>query len=174
MNGFVKDALKGVYFFDEGRFGLQSSLCRVWAKKGSAYSVKVKQGYKNFYIYSSVEPKTGDLFSLFLPFVNTEMMQIYLDEFSKTIGSNKILLIMDQAGWHKSKALIVPDNIIIWYLPPYSPELNPIERLWKQIKQNTLYNRLYTSLNQLENAVQKYFDTFTNEMLAQLCACSYI
>jgi len=111
---------------------------------------------------------------LLLPFVNTEMMQTYLDEFSQSLGEKEIILIMDQAGWHKSKDLVVPKNIDIWFLPPYSPELNPVERLWKMIKKNTLHNRLYDTLKQLEKAVVDYFDTLTQEVMRQLCACSYI
>ena len=119
-------------------------------------------------------PGDGDSFHLLLPFVNTEMMQIYLDEFSQSLGEKEIILIMDQAGWHKSKDLVVPKNIDIWFLPPYSPELNPVERLWKTIKKNTLHNRLYDTLKQLEKAVVDYFDTLTQEVVRQLCTCSYI
>ena len=102
------------------------------------------------------------------------MMQIYLDELSQSLGEKEIILIMDQAGWHKSKALVVPKNVDIWFLPPYSPELNPVERLWKMIKRNTLHNRLYDSLKQLEKAVVEYFDTLNSEVLMKLCTCSYI
>jgi len=136
--------------------------------------VKVKQGYENFYVYSAVASRTGDQFSLLLPFVNTEMMQIYLEEFSKSLGQEKAILIMDQAGWHKSKDLVAPANIEIWLLPPYSPELNPVERLWKHIKQNVLHNRLYDTLKQLEKAVLDYFDIIDEQLLIKLCACSYI
>jgi transposase len=102
------------------------------------------------------------------------MMQMYLDEFSASLGNEKSILIMDQAGWHKSKALNIPANIDIWFLPPYSPELNPVERLWKFIKFNTLHNRLYDSLSQLEKVIVAFFGTLTNEMLMKLCSCSYI
>ncbi len=102
------------------------------------------------------------------------MMQIYLDELSQSLDGKEIILIMDQAGWHKSKDLAVPKNVEIWFLPPYSPELNPVERLWKMIKRNTLHNRLYDSLKQLEKAVVEYFDTLTSEVLMHLCTCSYI
>lgn len=165
---------KPVYCFDEGRFGLQSSLCRKWAQEGSACTGKIRQNYQNFYAYSAVAPSEGDGFHLLLPFVNTEMMQIYLDELCQSLGEKEIVLIMDQAGWHKSKDLVVPKNVDIWFLPPYSPELNPVERLWKMIKINTIHNRLYDSLKQLEKAVIDYFDTITPEVLRQLCACSYI
>ncbi|HPV27815.1 MAG TPA: IS630 family transposase [Bacteroidales bacterium] len=174
MNSQSDSSRKPVYFFDEGRFGLQSSLCRKWAKKGVPCTGKVRQSYQNFYVYSAVAPGDGDSFHLLLPFVNTEMMQTYLDEFSQSLGEKEIILIMDQAGWHKSKDLVIPKNIDIWFLPPYSPELNPVERLWKTIKKNTLHNRLYDTLKQLEKAVVDYFDTLTQEVVRQLCTCSYI
>lgn len=109
-----------------------------------------------------------------LPHVNTEMMQIYLDEFSADLGDSKAVVIMDQAGWHKSNDLVVPDNIEIWFLPPYSPELNPVERLWKAIKHKTVHNRLYDSLSHMEIEVAKCLCSFTKDSLAKLCACSYI
>jgi len=68
-----------VFFFDEARFGLQTSLPRIWALSGEPLQIKVKQAYQNFYIYGSVEPKTGENFSLFLPWVNTDMMNLYLE-----------------------------------------------------------------------------------------------
>jgi transposase len=124
-----------IMFFDEGRFGLMSSLKRLWSEKGKSCEVKVKQGYKNFYVYTSVDIRNGESFSLLLPEVNTKMMNLYLEELSKEYKDKKILLIMDQAGWHKSKKLKVPENIEIEYQPPYSPELNPVERLWKRLNQ---------------------------------------
>jgi transposase len=116
---------------------------------GKPLQVKVKQAYQNFYVYGSVEPKTGENFSLFLPWVNTEMMNLYLEQMSQVYENEEIVVIMDQAGWHKAKDLVVPDNIDIIYLPPYSPELNPIERLWKYMKTNYIHNRVFESLKQM-------------------------
>ena len=93
---------------------------------------------------------------------------------SKSLDGKEIIMIMDRAGWHRSKDLIVPRNIEIWFLPPYSPELNPVERLWKVIKRNTQHNRLYESIEELEKEVIDYFEMLTPEVLKQLCACSYI
>jgi len=118
-------------FFDEGRFGMRTTLSKAWTERGTPYTVKVQQGYQNFYVYSSVSPEDGADFSLLMPEVNTEMMNVYLRELSEAFKYSIILLIMDQAGWHKSKDLDSYDNIEIIFLPPYSPELNPIERLWK-------------------------------------------
>jgi len=174
INAQSECSRKPVYFFDEGRFGLQSTLCRKWAKRGAPCTGRVRQSYKNFYIYSAVAPSSGDDFHLLLPFVNTEMMQTYLDKMSKSLDGKEIIMIMDRAGWHRSKDLIVPRNIEIWFLPPYSPELNPVERLWKVIKRNTQHNRLYESIEELEKEVIDYFEMLTPEVLKLLCACSYI
>ncbi len=155
-------------------FGLLSTINRKWAKKGVPCTVKVKQGYENLYVFTSVNPKTGEQFSLLLPYVNTDMMQIYLDELSATNADKRLILIMDQAGWHKSKKLVIPENIEIWFLPPYSPELNPVERLWKAMKQEIIHNRVYENLKYIEDAIVNYIQNIKNNNLKQLCHCSYI
>jgi len=114
---------------DEARFGTHSKLGHGWFETGSRTSVKVKIGYKNFYIYGCAAPITGKNFMLLLPKANTACMNIFLSELSKEWGDRKVILVVDSAGWHKSKDLVVPNNIKLVYLPPYSPELNPIERL---------------------------------------------
>ena len=163
-----------VFFFDEARFGFQTSLTKVWAMSGKPLQVKVKQAYQNFYVYGSVEPKTGENFSLFLPWVNTEMMNLYLEQMSQVYENEEIVVIMDQAGWHKAKDLVVPDNIDIIYLPPYSPELNPIERLWKYMKTNYIHNRVFESLKQMMALMVDVFAELKTDMISSLCHCSYL
>ncbi len=163
-----------VFFFDEGRFGLQSTVMRIWAEKGKPLEIKVKQGYKNFYIYSSVCPHTGDSFSLFMPEVNTDMMSCYLKQLQKAFPDKQIILIMDQAAWHTSDDVMEFDNIKIRLLPPYSPELNPIERLWRWLKKEKIHNRIFKSLDDMMNALEIEFKNLTHLRLKSLCACSYL
>jgi len=111
---------------------------------------------------------------LFLPWVNTEMMNLYLEQMSIAYENEEIVIIMDQAGWHKSKDLIVPDNIDIIYLPPYSPELNPIERLWKYLKTNYIHNHVFASLKHMMDNMVCVFDNLDVEMVASLCHCNYL
>jgi transposase len=162
-----------VFFFDEGRFGLQSTLARVWAKRGVPLPAKVRQGYKNFYTYSAVSPQTGDSFSLFLPEVNTQMMNIFFEEFAKAYSGKDILMVLDQAGWHKAKDLDVPNNITLKYLPPYSPELNPIEKLWQWLRKEALHNELFESLNEIMTVLEREFRQLLPQRFKQLCHCSY-
>ncbi|MCC8398182.1 MAG: transposase [Rickettsia endosymbiont of Labidopullus appendiculatus] len=91
--------------------------------KGSRTQVKIKIGFQNFYVYSAVNPITDD-FSLMMPNVNTMSLNMFLAEMSKHIGDRKAIVVMDCVGWHRAKELVVPANIEILYLPPYSPELN--------------------------------------------------
>jgi len=134
----------------------------------------LKVGYKNFYLYSGVDIRDGDNFNLILPKVDTDHMNTFLSELSKEYPSDKIALIMDGAGWHKSKALKIPDNIIIFYLPPYSPELNPVERLWLYIKNNTLANKIYKNLEDLETVICEFVKELQNEVVKNICTASYL
>lgn len=163
-----------VMFFDEGRFGLRSTTMRVWAEKGKTLTVKVQQGFKNFYGYSSVCPFNGENFSLILPDVNTETMNYYLSELSQFYSNKRLILIMDQAGWHRSKELKIPKNIKILFLPPYSPELNPIEKLWEWIKKECTHNIFHNSLEELMDAVSKEFMNISKPNYKKLCNCSYL
>lgn len=167
--------MKGLFFFfDEGRFGLQSTLFRMWAKRGTPLPVPVQQGFQSFYIYSCVAPQSGDAFSLFLPEVNTEMMALFLKELSCAYSCTSLVVVLDQAGWHKAKALQVPQNISLLFLPPYSPELNPVERLWKWLRKEVTHNRIFASLHEMMNALEKQFQSLTPQHFSQLCRCSYL
>lgn len=136
--------------------------------------MKTKQGYENFYIFSSVSPETGDSFSLFLPEVNTVTMNIYLKQMEKELFGKKIMIIMDQASWHKSDALIVPSNIQIRFLPPYSPELNPVEKLWWWLRKEVTHNRVFNNLDEMSDQLEKEFVKLTPNFLTKLCGCGYL
>lgn len=163
-----------VLFFDESRFGTHSKIGCGWFECGTRPQVPLKIGYKNFYLYSGVDIKDGSNFSLILPKVDTEHMNVFLSELSKEYSSDKIAVIMDRAGWHKSKALKVPENIAILYLPPYCPELNPVERLWLYIKNNILANKLYDTLEDLELVLCEFMSGLQNDVVQNICKVSYM
>lgn len=101
-------------------------------------------------------------------------MNIFLAEFSKFVKDKRVAIIMDGAGWHKSEKLKIPKNIRIIIQPAYSPELNPIEKLWQYIKDHTIKNRIYITLKELENSVCKFVRTLNNKIIKSVCAISYI
>jgi transposase len=165
---------KEFFFFDESRFGTHSKIGHGWFKKGSRTTTPMKLGFKNFYLYTAVKPISGESFSYLLPQVNTECFNAYLCELAKAMTGRKLVLIMDGAGWHKSNSLIIPDNIEIMYLPPYSPELNPVETLWEHIKRHTIKNKIYDTLNELEEAICTFILGLTQQDIASICKADYL
>lgn len=131
----------------------------------------MKLGFKNFYLYSSLNPDSGKHHTLLLPYVNTDCMNIYLEELSKDIKTRnkEAVVIMDGAGWHKSDSLKVPDNIKIEILPPYCPELNPVERFWQYIKNHTIKNKVFDSLEEIEDVVCKFVQCLSPEIVKNIC-----
>ena len=101
-------------------------------------------------------------------------MNIFLREFAKVNRNQKIAIVMDGAGWHKSGKLIIPKNIRIIILPPYSPELNPTEKLWQYIKDHTIKNRIYKTLHELEDAVCEFVKMLTPEIIRSVFNVNYV
>lgn len=166
---------KRVFFFDESRFGTHSNIGHGWFRKGSRTLVKVKLGFQNFYLYSAVDPKCGNDFTLMLPRVNTDCLNLFLSEMSEAFAGQQIIIVMDGAGWHKSQDLVIPSNIEIMYLPPYSPELNPVERLWLYIKSHTIKNAVYDTIEILEDAISDFIVQHVNpELLKTVCNVNYV
>jgi putative transposase len=119
-------------------------------------------------------PETGEDFTLSLPYVNTKTMNRFLEEFGTYLNGRKCILVMDQAGWHCSKELQVPPSVDIVHLPPYSPELNPVERLWDWLKRNAIRNRFFDALVEVMDAVDDQVRLFTPELLRSMCVCEYL
>ena len=138
-------------FQDEARFGLISDIRRCWCPVPVRPVCPSMVSQENMYVYGTVSLPSGQFESLILPRCDTDCMQIFLDEVSSRHSNEKILMITDRAGWHKSKSLNVPENIRLYFLPPYSPELNPVEHIWDELKEKGFHNRVFRSLDILED-----------------------
>jgi len=147
---------------------------RVWYRKGTRLIAHVKPGYRNFYLYAAVNPLTGESFTLQLPKVNTEMMNLYLAHLRQAFGTRQMVVVLDQAGWHRSKGLLQPDGIELQPLPPYSPELNPAEKLWQWLRRHVCRNRIFETLDALEEALLTAWQELTPSFMRSLCHCSYL
>ena len=102
-------------------------------------------------------------------------MNAHLMFISEHVGLNRqVVLVLDQAGWHGSKTLNVPDNITLLPLPPYSPELNPTERLWAYLKSHYLSNRIYKNYTHLFEAVSSVWNRLTPEQMKSICKTEWI
>jgi transposase len=138
---------------DEHRIGLKPILRRVWARRGSRVRAVVRPRYQWMYLYGFVQPQSGKTSWLLLPTVNATVFSLALSAFAQEQGGgpNKhILLVMDQAGWHKSRDLRLPEGLHLLFLPSHSPELQPAERLWP-LTNEPLANRACRSLDELED-----------------------
>ena len=102
------------------------------------------------YAYGAVSITDGKWDSLILPFANTVCMQIFLDEIASRYPSDRIVMVLDGAGWHRSSELVVPENIRLLALPSYSPELNPVENIWEELREKGFDNKVFASLDALE------------------------
>jgi hypothetical protein len=104
---------------------------------------------ESMYIFAAVAPSLGRLSALVLPTANTAMMNLFLSHVSQSFADFFIVMQVDQAGWHRSKELIVPANIRLVQQPPYSPEVNPVEHVWEELREKYLHNRIFPSLDPL-------------------------
>lgn len=140
---------------DEARFGRMSQACRCWAPMGFRPLIPQQLIREFIYVYAAVSPFDGDIDALVLPEVSAEAMSVFLKEVSDRHPDKHIVMIMDQAGWHRAKKLVIPDNITLFWLPPYSPELNPVEHLWDEIREKWFNNYAFKSLCDVEKQLVK-------------------
>jgi len=164
-----------VWFMDEARFGQQGTITDVWARTGSRPHAVRQTRYEWVYLYTAVEPATGESAALVAPYVNTGTMNAFLKILGRERKADEhFVLIMDQAGWHKSRTLKLPEGITVLLLPPYSPELNPVENLWHYLRSHFLSNRRYENYDALLAAGTDAYRKLTPEVIRSVCRCDYL
>ena len=166
-----------VWFQDEARFGQKGTLTRIWSERDNRAYAKRSLGYEWTYLYGSVCPQTGAAHGLLLPYADLEGMQLYLDDFTHSRPDDVFtVLICDQASWHTSGKLQLPDHIHLLYLPPKSPELNPAELLWREMRQKHLGNRVFPDVdNMCEEVSTAWRNVIENpQSITSLCGFHWI
>lgn len=149
---------------DETRVGQKGRRTHGWAPKGSRPPVPIDTRYANAYIFGAFCPERDTAIGLILPAANTAMMQLHLDEISAELPPNvHVAMIADGAGWHRSKTLIIPDNITLIDIPPYTPECNTAEKPWQYLKDNFLSHRVFNAYDDILDACQHAW----NSMIAE-------
>lgn len=136
-------------FQDEAGFGRINRPKYCWCKKGIRPSVPCQHIREYRYAYGAVEPLTGDSCFLVMPYCNTVCMNIFLQELAEQFKDDVVLLCCDGAAWHKSKALVVPENVVLFFIPPYTPEMNPIEQIWKELRKRGFKNEIFATLEKV-------------------------
>jgi len=151
-----------LYFQDESRFGLKTHVGRCLTAKGVKPIVKYKHAFKNTYLYGSFSPIDGNYFIYEIEGTSSEIFLKYLQELSKHRSNELMIVVIDNAGFHSLQQFShdIPDNIKLIRIPPYSPELNPSEKIWAYIKQY-FKNKMFDSLSD----VKEWLTEFINKKL---------
>src|SRR5687768_1226443 len=124
-----------LWFMDEARVGQKGRLTHVWYQKGVRPRGVRQQGFVSAHLFGAVCPERGEGVALVLPEVSTAAMDVFLAELSRAVpAGTHAALVLDGAGWHVSEGLTVPANLTLVPLPPYSPEWNPVERVWEHLR----------------------------------------
>jgi len=166
-----------VYSEDEARFGTQGTITRVWAPRGSRPRAVRQNGREWLYVLMAVCVGTGAASALIMPELNTGVLNLFLEQFSKELPAGvHAVLIWDGAGYHTSGDLVVPSNVSLIQLPPYSPELNPVENLWHYLRAHHWSNQEYEGYEGLK---QKAVHTLCSvckdaENLKSICNADYV
>jgi transposase len=129
--------------------------------------------FKSIYLFGAYSPITGDHFELELSHCNTETFQVFLDAFSLTNPNELKVILLDNGAFHKGKNLIIPEDIILVFIPPYSPELNPSEKIWWKYKR-AFTNRLYKSLEELSAFITNQVTSISKDSIKSICGFDYI
>jgi transposase len=174
-NSAISKPIK-LMFMDEMRFGLISNYRRSWSKIGKRTVIANQQEFSNRYLYSAIDPINGDNFHILgFPDVNASITKIFLDALLQEYKDFHILMVWDNAPFHRKKELHQIDGLTPIYLPSYSPELNPVERFYGEVRKSTA-NRLFKDIHLQQNIIEDEVVTWMadTEKTKQLCGYNWI
>jgi transposase len=142
-----------LWFMDEARVGQKGRLCHRWWSKGRRPPGRCDRRFAWADIFAAVEPATGKEIALVLPQANAAAMSLFLAALAAGLAEDvHAVLVLDGAGWLAARALVVPPNITLVPLPPYSPELNPVERVWLYLRDRFLSLRVFVDYRAIVDA----------------------
>ena len=165
------------WFQDEMRYGNKTRIAALWQLSGSSPVTRKQNGFLNRYIYGAVNPQTGQHVGLVFSECSAAAMNIHLSLVSQALDDKShAIMIMDQAPWHSNAKteLVVPHNITILDLPPYSPELNPVERLWLWLKENHLSNRIIKKGEDMMELGCQIWNRLNEDLVKSICHTEYL
>jgi len=171
------DAKVEVWHQDEARFGQRGALTRVWARRGSRPRRVRQEGRESLYVLTAVCAASGAAVGLVMPELNTAVVSLFLEEFSRSLAPGvHAVLLWDNAGYHTSGGLVVPPNVSLVGLLPYSPELNPAENLWHYLRSHHWSHRVYLDYEALRDAAAVAWRAvcLDPEKVRTICAAPYL
>jgi len=142
-----------IWFQDEARVGQHGTITRMWAEKGTRPRALKQLQYEYAYIFGAVCPERDEAVALVVPDVGTDGMLVHLKHISERVAPGKTaVIVLDRAAWHTTNKLNIFPNIRFLRLPTASPELNPVEQVWQQLRDNSLANRSYKDYVEIEKS----------------------
>jgi transposase len=162
-----------VFSQDESRFGLLTIRRRRLTARGVQPVGAVQHVFEWFYVYGAVAPTTADRFFLELPYLNAEMFQLFVDAFAQAFPDSLNILLLDNSGAHTSSQLTLPENGRLLFLPPYCPEWNPIERVWRDLKDDVAWLQ-FTDLDAQQNYLNLLLQGYEAATLQSLAGYPYL
>ena len=165
-----------VFCQDESRLGLHLPVRR----RLTGYGIKpiqiVEPLYEYYWLYAAVEPTTGDTFWWELPRLDADCFTVFLRQFSQQYAESLNIILLDQAPAHVAQRVQIPENVVLVWLPAYSPELNPVERLWEDLKRriDVLNGQVRSSLRALQEHVAGLVQRYSAETIASLTGYAYL
>jgi transposase len=166
-----------VWHEDEARLGQQGTLTRVWARRGSRPRRVRQNGRTSLYVLTAVCAAVGAAAGLIAPELNTAVVNLFLEQFSRQLSPGvHAVLLWDGAGYHTGKDLVVPSNVSLINLLPYSPELNPVENLWHYLRAHYWSNGVYRDYDALLEVATETWRTvcMDREKVRSICAVPYL
>jgi putative transposase len=161
-------------FQDEAGFGRINKPKYCWCFPGLRPTVPCHHIREYRYAYGAVEPLTGDSEFLVLPYSNTSCMNLFLKHLSLAYPSDRIIMACDRASWHRAKTLEVPDNIRVVYLPPATPEMNPIEQIWKEVRKRGFKNEIFQTLDEVVGRLCSTLQTLSDDTIRSITGRDWI
>lgn len=141
--------------------------------KGVKPTCKFQQVFKSMYLFGAYSPITGAHFEFEFPECNGDNFQIFLDEFSKEDEEEFKIILLDNGAFHKIQKLIIPKNIELLFIPPYSPELNPSEKIWWKMKR-AFTGKLHKTLDEVSDFITNQVLILSNDVVKSICGFEYI
>lgn len=165
-----------LFFQDEARFGLHLPHYRRLCVRGVRPKQPFEPLYEYYWLYGAVEPATGESHFWELPSLDAECFSLYLTKLAQAYAESLCVLVLDGAPAHMAVSVVVPENVLLLRLPPYCPELNPVERLWLHVRQHidVFDASVRTSLESLREHVAGIVRALTPEGVTSLTRYNYI
>jgi transposase len=162
-----------IYFQDESRFGLMTKNGRSLTTKGVKPICPFLQAFQNLWLFGAFSPVNGEHFLMELPTCNSDNFQIFLDQFAALNPKEFKIIFLDNGAFHKAKKLDIPNNITLVFIPPYSPELNPAEKIWAFFKRQ-FTNVICKNLDEVSKFIDITAKKLSVERVVGTCRYEYI